>query len=68
MNADIARKAGKVAKEAKKVIRHLPPHTVEAGAALIIGETLRGKKRATHLATSIGALVVAHYILKWAKS
>lgn len=68
MNTAVAQKAGKAAKEVKKLIRHLPPHTVEAGAALVIGEALRGKKRATHLATSIGALVAAHYILKWAKS
>lgn len=64
----MANKANKVALEAKKVIKQLPPHTVEAGTALVIGQVLRGRKRATHLVTSIGALVAAHYVIKWANS
>lgn len=58
----------KVATEAKKVIRHIPPRAVEAGTALIIGKALKGSKRGTHLMASVGALVAAHYIYEWAKN
>lgn len=58
----------KVATEAKKVIRHIPPRAVEAGTALMIGKAMKGSKKGTHLMASIGALVAAHYIYEWAKN
>lgn len=51
---------------AKQALRKVPNKAIEAGAALVVGKTLKGNKKTTKVVAAIAVIVLTHYIIEWA--